>query len=186
MSAVVVDFPTEPVMPMVRAGLRSRKRFISVVRGMPAARAAWTMGDFFLFVDGGVDDQEVGGEEIFEAVAAELELDGEVFELLEGGGEFFGGVGIVDGDAGALLGEPLRDADAATEAAEAHDEDLFGRREKARAEHLAVVSMGRKGGEFKRGGEGKVKVPKVKRVKGEEAIRMGALMRICGLQWEGE
>ena len=45
MRAVVVDLPTEPVMPTVKAGQRSRKRLISVVVGTPAARAAWTKGD---------------------------------------------------------------------------------------------------------------------------------------------
>ncbi len=79
----------------------------------------------FFLVDGGVDDEEIGSEKIFERVAAEAKGDGETVKGADGFGEIGGGGCVVDGDDRALLHEPARHTDAAAEAAEAHDEDFF-------------------------------------------------------------
>jgi hypothetical protein len=50
--AVVVLLPTVPVMPTIRPGQRSRKRFISLDQGMPRRTAAWKNGAFRLSTAG--------------------------------------------------------------------------------------------------------------------------------------
>ena len=78
------------------------------------------------FVDGGVDDDEVGGKGSRQnIVATEFESDGKTVEGVDGIGELIGGCHVGDGDMGTLGGKPLGDTDAAAEATKAHDEDVF-------------------------------------------------------------
>lgn len=73
--------------------------------------------------NGGGGDDEAGVLEIFVAMFAQAEFDGEAGELFYGIGEGIGGVFVGYEDVSALAGEPFSDGDAAAEAAQAHNGD---------------------------------------------------------------
>ncbi len=124
--AVVVDLPLVPVTPMILAGQRSMNRRISVVMGLPAARAAWMYGLF-----GGIagDATTISGDvKSSRAVFSEAEFEGQTFQLPHGIGRIFPAdrrsVTSTFAPCGA---EPARDGDSSAEAAEAGDGHSFAR-----------------------------------------------------------
>ncbi len=100
-------------------------RRISLVRGTPAARAAWRKA-LFQLIDGGIDHDQVGGGEVLHAVLAQPEGDGQIRQAGDAGQQFIGGRLVGHQHLCPAPGQEAANARAAAEPSQAHDHHAFG------------------------------------------------------------